>query len=317
MVSSTQWARIRALNLSRQDSEGRLDELKIECKERQKQVNERREALFLALDEEDKGTAPRLETLAASKAVLGLQRDFRRSYEAHELADRERRKQADMANKFMASLLEQLSKADSEADLFTKPPDPTEAIASVLFVPLEDVVGVPIAAMLNAAGLKTCDDFVALQTKGNLDELHKREGVPKGVVDYAHASIAMFLMKSVPQKADANIDLFVGSSGMRPSLDSIRLPEQSKPEQPKSEQPKSEQVKPQQASAEEPKAPKRSRALAQEVPTEEDLDEEDLEPIDSEAGRPKKHKPTAQIEAQIEAKANKATKPRKPKKADP
>lgn len=190
MLSQVQWERIQASDISRQQTEARLDELTGDTATAKKTLTERQEALLKAMsgarDEHPDGDVPE----EAIKSLFGLEADYSKSLTKFEVVDREKRRTADLAKKFTERVLKLIHEASEGPDLYTESAPAGKADKNAWGkVMLADVCEELVVKPFQENGIFSVEDYLAAWSEDRLIMATKQ----KSVLNYVHQRVADFL----------------------------------------------------------------------------------------------------------------------------
>lgn len=152
--------RLIAANGSRRETEADAEAIKGEWTEQKKQLQERETGLLDAVDAAESKHGQERWSLETSKAVAGLNDDFRRARDGFEIIDRRKKRTEDQAKKLTERVLQILDEYEQgQADLFTDKTAPPPDQEAWLGVSLADIVGELIARPFAEFDCITVGDF--------------------------------------------------------------------------------------------------------------------------------------------------------------
>lgn len=229
MLSSVQWQRIQAADISREQAELKLTEVAGNWKDAQKTLSERREALFEGMKAAREGLVEGVLDMKTTNSIFGLEGDYEKSLTAWELLDREKRKQADLAKKLTERVLNLVKEGRESPDLYTEAeakkrgPEAADAWRRVL---LDDVLEVGYAAPFRENGIMAIGDFLDVHGADRLGEFTTKLKINKQAVAYAHARLAAVL--EVYKIDDKKVKAFIADAPKTPKLDKLENPKPAK-----------------------------------------------------------------------------------------
>lgn len=158
LPSVTQWSRICASDISREQTMSQAETTKAEWEEQKKQRKERETALLAAITEAREKNAGKTLDQRDWDSICGLEKDFQKSIEQYELIDRNKRRLDDQVRKLTEAELTLVHDARISEDLFN-PRDITNDIAWK-GIQLADLVGEMYSEHFTKVGIRTVGELV-------------------------------------------------------------------------------------------------------------------------------------------------------------
>lgn len=220
MVSSTQWERIVAIDVSRLATKTDLDNVNADHSTAKQTARERSEALMEAIAAA-REQGPKCKP-SAWDSILTLDADYRRAEAKFEVLDREKRRLQDAERKATERLLALIKDTREGPDLFTKKGKDAGDDEGWKGVLIADLVGEAIGGALAAVRISTVGELIDDWT--GILSLVKDKKLPKDIAMYAGGKVRAYLESRALKVPKALQDVQAPKIG-KLDLDAIKVKE--------------------------------------------------------------------------------------------